>query len=367
MKILYITNKIVGSGGLERVLAVKSDCLINTFKYDVYILTLNQNQKENFYDFNSKIKHHNIEVSGNPLKYFIEYRKGVKNKIAEIKPDIISVCDDGLKGLLFPILFDNRIPVIYERHASINLNFKGKEQVSFLKKTGSYFQHKLMIFGAKRFDTFVVLTEGNNEDWPNVDCTVIPNPSPFPPFNDLAVKENIVLAVGSQSYNKGYDRLINIWRKVNEKYPLWKLKIYGKQSEELKLQEKINEFGLDECVFLNDPIKNIEEQYKKASIFVMPSRSEGFGMVLIEAMNYGVPCVSFDCPHGPADIIKNDEDGFLIENGNTENFANAVISLIEDKEKRERMGNNARENVMRYMPESIMQPWNSLFKNLVKG
>ena len=367
MKLLYITNKIVGSGGLERVLAVKSDCLINTFNYDVHILTLNQQEKEIFYDFNSKVVHHDIQVVGNPLKYFYDYRRKIKSKISEIKPDVISICDDGLKGLLFPILFGKKIPVLYERHASINLNFKRKEQTSFLSKTGSYFQHKLMVFGAKRFDSFVVLTEGNKEDWPNVNCTVIPNPSPFPPSNETLSKEKTILAVGSHSYNKGYDRLINVWRIVSEKFPQWKLKIYGKPNKALKLQETINKFGLKESLLLKNPIKNIQELYKKASIFVMPSRSEGFGMVLIEAMNYGTPCVSFDCPHGPADIIKNGEDGFLIENGNIDDFSNAVINLIGDRENRERMGNNAKENVKRYSPESIMKIWDALFKNLVKG
>ena len=98
----------------------------------------------------------------------------------------------------------------------------------------------------------------------------------------------------------------------------------------------------------------------------MSSRSEGFGMVLIEAMACGVPCVSFDCPCGPSAIIKNNEDGFLIENGNTEAFAKKLIELIENNEKRKLMGHAAKENVQRFLPEIVMLQWDLLFKELAK-
>ena len=85
------------------------------------------------------------------------------------------------------------------------------------------------------------------------------------------------------------------------------------------------------------PVKDIQAKYKEASIYVMTSRFEGFGMVLIEAMAYGVPCISFDCPHGPADIIKHEEDGFLIKNGDIEHFVNAIIQLIANEELRNKI------------------------------
>lgn len=367
MKVLYITNAIHGSGGLERVLSLKANYLLERHDYEVFVVSINSENVKHFYNFNAAVKFYNINVKGNPINYFIKYKKGIRKVIKSINPDVISVCDDGLKGLLVPLIFGKKTPVIYERHASVNLNFGDKNRTSFLQIIKKYLTHKLMIFGAKKFDAFVILTRGNKDDWPGVKCSVIPNPISFE--NEDVSKNNsqkIVLAVGSQSYNKGYDRLIDIWSIVSKKHLDWKLEIFGKIDESLNLQRHIEALGLDTSISFNKPVKNIVQQYKKASIFALTSRSEGFGMVLIEAMSFGVPCISFNCPHGPADIIKDGEDGFLIENGEIQEFAKSIIRLIEDAELRNSLGANAIENVKRYSPDTIIPIWDKLFKSLVK-
>jgi glycosyltransferase involved in cell wall biosynthesis len=368
IKLLYITNGIHGSGGLERVLAVKVSYLADTLGYEVHIFTLNGGYEQPFYKFSAKIKFHDIKAEGNSLNYFLSYRSGINKVLKTIQPQVISVCDDGLKGLLFPILFGKKTPVIYERHASLNLNFITNKASSLIEKVKNYCQKSIMVWGAKQFDNFIVLTNGNKKDWQGVNCTVIPNPTPFE-TNEIdlhIVKDKTVLAVGTQSYNKGYDRLFLSWQLVHKKHPDWKLKIYGKENLALNLQNEIDALNLQKSVVLEKPIANIEEAYKKASIYAMPSRSEGFGMVLIEAMSFGVPCISFNCPHGPADIICNGEDGFLIENGDIKGFANAIMQLIENNELRIAMGEAAKENVVRYAPNKIVALWDELFKSLIQ-
>ena len=96
----------------------------------------------------------------------------------------------------------------------------------------------------------------------------------------------------------------------------------------------------------------------------MSSRFEGLPMALLEAMACGVPCISFDCPYGPAEIITPEEDGILVKNGNTDELADAICRLIEDTDKRIRMGKQAQKNIQRYLREEVMKLWDELFNTL---
>ena len=110
--------------------------------------------------------------------------------------------------------------------------------------------------------------------------------------------------------------------------------------------------------------KKIEEKYAESSIFLLSSRYEGFGMVFIEAMSFGIPCVSFVCNYGPSDIIRNNEEGFLVTNGNEKELAEKLQLLMKNETLRLQMGKKARENVQRFLPENVVKQWDELFKRL---
>ena len=363
MKLLYITNGINGAGGLERVLSIKASYLAEHYDYEVIILSLNDNHLDPFYRFSDKITMLSIPVKGNAYQYVKQYYKGLRSVVHTVQPDVISVCDDGLKAFFTPLILGKKVPVIYERHASVNLNFNKLN--SSLSKIKNKFQYKFMKLAAKNFELFIVLTHGNLKEWTSDNLKVIPNPLSFYPKESVLLQNKTVIAVGSHSYNKGYDLLLLAWKRVALKHPEWQLHIYGKIDADetfLKLCEKMN---LTSFVNFYSPVKHIKDKYMAASVMVLPSRSEGFGMVLIEAMACGVPCVSFDCPEGPADIITNGVDGLLVENGNVTLLEDNLIALIEDEAKRKAMGVRAKENVKRYLPEMIVKQWDELFKSLV--
>lgn len=366
MKILYITNAIDGSGGLERVLSIKASLLADDYDYEVHILTLNQKSKNNlFFIFSDKIIQHNIQVSGNPLIYSLKYIKGINRIVKKISPDVISVCDDGLKAFLIPKIIGNKIPLIYERHVSKLIELSDNQ--NYIQRLLKKIKFIIMNFLAKDYNEFVVLTDGNKNEWKLKNIQVIPNPLSFLPKESSQLANKKIIAVGKQSYQKSYDRLLEIWKKFSETKKDWQLHIYGNIDASQKLQELAVTLGVDKSVYFHEPEKNIQKKFLESSIFVLSSRYEGFGMVIIEAMSCGLPCVSFDCPYGPSDIIKDSHNGFLIDNGNINKFAEKLVLLAENHNMRTKFGNNAKNEIIKYYPKSILDRWDALFKSIIKN
>lgn len=364
MKLLYITNGITGAGGLERVLSIKASYLAEKFGYEVHIAVLNHKPEAVFYDFSPRITLHNVVASGNPLRYITQYKSGLKALVSKIAPDVISVCDDGLKAFFLPFILGKPCPMVYERHVSKIIAI-GPNPTP-VKRWLSNVQFRLMNALGKRYDRFVVLTRDNVAEWDLSNILVIPNPLSFYPKSVSSLKNKRVIAVGKQGFQKGYDRLLQSWSLLHKDFPDWELEIYGKHDPSERLAEQAETLGISGSIHFYAAVRDIAQKYLESSVYVMSSRFEGFGMVLIEAMACGVPCVSFDCPCGPSEIIADGEDGFLAPNNDTEALARGLRKLMEDDALRYQMGAKARDNVRRFMPEIVLKQWDDLFKTLVK-
>ena len=131
------------------------------------------------------------------------------------------------------------------------------------------------------------------------------------------------------------------------------------------LNDKIIQASLN-TVSLHPATSDVYSHYIESDIYVMSSRYESFGLVLIEAMSCGVPVISFDCKYGPRSIVNDGETGILVHNYNIEKLANAICSMIENRKMRQRMGLNARMESKNYLPENIMPLWHEFYKSLGK-
>ena len=176
------------------------------------------------------------------------------------------------------------------------------------------------------------------------------------------------MSVGRLNKVKGFEDLIDIFNIFQKKYPDWTLHIVGEGSEKQNLQNKINSLHLDKKILLcgNKLSDELEQEYLNSSIFLMTSFSESFGLVLVEASNYGLPLVAFDSAQGAKEIITNDKNGFLVPDRNKEIFVKRINEIIESCEKKNTFSNNSLLVANQFSKQTISELWNKFINN-IKG
>ena len=222
---------------------------------------------------------------------------------------------------------------------------------------------------ARYCDSVVTLTERDKQYWlkgtrHNSQIIAIPNPSPYTP-QDYIKKENtkIVLAVGRLTHIKGFDMLLEAWLQVVQSKPEWKLIIVGEGEERSQLTDFIIKNKLTESVTLVGKTSNVDEYYKKAEILCLASRFEGFGMVLVEALAFGLPIVSFDCEVGPAEVLGG-TDSILVPKNDVGLLAESLVNLMNDEEKRKILSLKSIEKSHIYQPVKITNQWIELLESV---
>lgn len=363
MKILYIAPDITDSGGISRVVSLKTNYLVSQLNYEVRILSVNDCLSKRFYDFDPAIKWYNINKTKNTFLFLKDYIHLIKETIANEKPDIIVICDAVL-WVFIPWLVKTEIPIIFETHFSVFFE-KSKDKSIYSK-----FRAKLIRFFKQKtiakFTCLVTLTKEESLGRQAKISIVIPNPISFTVKNKAALVNKKAIAVCMNSYVKGLDRLLVIWSKIIDKHLDWVLDIYGQWETNAAFIKIADDLKISTQVNFLPPTTNIQNSYNQSSLFLMTSRYETFPMVLLEAMSFGVPCIAYDCPSGPRAIIENRENGFLIEDGNSDSFIQKLELLIQDENLRIQMGSNAQQSIKKYEIEGIMKRWEKLFLELKK-
>lgn len=380
MKIVYIIETLASTGGTERMVSEKANYLADTFGYDVSIISCTQNKHQpNAFHLSKKVKQICLAIPyysqyhyKYPMRLWIKYSINNKLKrdltkcVQKINPDILIGIGHYKANLVCNI--ECKAKRIIECHEAKLFTLSGMSLHQNLasKIFTRLYRHLYFKTIEKKADAIVTLTLGDKKMWNKAKhVDVIPNFSTMPAFNCSLCNTKRIIAVGRLSWEKGYDRLLSIWNILSNKYHDWNLDIYG----EGELDNYLNT-TISECNIKNIKIHNftseLSKEYEKSSICVMTSYYEGFSLVLLEAMKSGVPCVSFDCPFGPSSIIVDNQCGFLIENGNINQFVDKLSILIEKEEIRKRFAIAAVARSKDFSVDRVMMLWKTLFDKIYR-
>jgi GalNAc-alpha-(1->4)-GalNAc-alpha-(1->3)-diNAcBac-PP-undecaprenol alpha-1,4-N-acetyl-D-galactosaminyltransferase len=343
MRLLLITPSF-NVGGIERNMQLLTSAFIDK-GCEVDLLVLYGGKVYTQYDDRAKIFVPKMKRGNNKISQIL-YRLRLPLYIRKIanktKPDIVLSMADTFNGLVVLSCMGLKLKVFIGDVTKPDLNFALSTKImkrlfypyasGFIAQTKSaanFYQEK---FGS-RFNIEVI--------------GPILNEVELKPI----VKEQIILNVGRLHYAKGQDRMVEILALIKN-IGDWKLYLTADGPLRKTIEDTINEFDLKNSVKLLGYVDDLNELYNKASIFVMPSRYEGYPNALIEAMSAKLPCVVFDS--FPAEEIIDDKvNGFIIEDGDYESFADTLQSLIEDGDLRNNIGRAARESVLGYTKEAI--------------
>ena len=382
MKIVYVIDSLASRGGAERILSEKMGYLALYDKYEVYVITCYQNpaQQLNAYPLSEKV--HQIDLN---IPYYSQYHyrypvrlwkkweiyRTLKNKLTatvqSIDPDVLT----GLGYFQADVVtgIQCRAKKIVELHEAriFTMSDQGLSRSLFSRLYMRIYRWNYFRTVERQADVVVSLTKGDAYQWRKAKrVEVIPNFTMMPVADGQLPREKRVIAVGRLEWQKGFDRLIDLWAIVGKHYPDWHLDIFGFGSLEKALRQQISSLGLKNQVSIQPFTEHIREEYLRSSVFVLTSRFEGFSLVLLEASQNGLPSVAFDCPFGPSDLIEDGQSGFLVPNGDTKAFVERLESLLDNESLRQCFSQHAINYVQKFRVNTIMQQWETLFETLCK-
>lgn len=380
MKIAYVLDDLDAAGGIQAVTRAKAAALAAVPGNEVVLVTANDSrQTASPLPQGVRVVHLGVNYYEDDWKGFLYVLKGIlvrrrrhagalRNVLDELKPDIVISVGQSEKFMI-PRLSRNRPwKTVREFHYSGTYRkdyarLQGGLRARLVAAVSDFYEFGL---GQGSYDATVVLTrQDREENWRGKHGVhVIPNPCILRPERSAALECRRAAAVGRLVPVKGFDLLIQAWEKVAAVHPDWELDIWGDGPERGALERLVREKGLQGKVFLRGVTGDVQGRLLQSSMLVFSSLFEGFGMVLVEAMACGVPCVAFECPCGPRDVISPEMDGLLVPPGDVEQLSLAIIRLMEQPELRRSMGAAAREKAAHYALDAMAARWMDLFREL---
>lgn len=383
MKIAYILDSVARVGGTERIMTEKMSYMADKLGYEVHLITYQQGAHPLPFPLSPRVKHTDLGCrfvelyKHNALLRIVKtislkrrLYKRIATTISTIKPDVIvttTYSDTDMKAM-------NRCKTAAMKTIESHVSFENTTDGHTFEKA----RMRRTLREVALCDVLITLTVEDAAAWQSSlsrartghgvpRIATIPNIiSHYPESVTYKAGARRAIAVGRLHRQKGFDILIDAWGSINAKHPDWALDIYGSGPERAALEAQIAQQGMQASITIHDPVQDIFRKYAESSLFLLSSRYEGFGLVLLEAMAAGLPVVAFDCPFGP-EMILGQGHPCLIENGNTQAFAERINAIIEDEQERKTLSNDSRKRAKQYTPEEVMPRWDALYKEGREG
>lgn len=370
MKKVTILALHLGYGGIENTVATLSNLLCE--KYEVEILSVYRLYKDPVFELDDRIKISyisNIKPNKKEMKYYLKkknfkmffkgigtslktgYVKYIKTAsiLRKLDTDVI-ISTRTVHNFLVSKFVKKNIRKIAWEHNHHNNN---KKYINSL------------VNSCKKMDYFVPVSKELGEFYERYlgkKVFYIPNCLDKIPNKLSKLDSKNLIAVGRLSKEKGFDDLLKLFKRVSTKNPEWRLNVVGDGMEKNKLLELAKELKLgDKVTFHGYQDKNyINDLMLDSSIYLMTSHTESFGLVLIEAMSYGIPCVAYTSAQGANEIIDDGINGYLVENRDQNEMLEKINTLIEDEKLRKKLGKEARSKSKEYSGEVVLEKWSKL-------
>lgn len=362
MKLLFYIHGITGGGG-ERVLST----LVNEFSIrgeDVFLAT--DIHTPFAYDIDERVKLYDLYDRCNKdygtfssIKNSVIIRRNIRSIAKKTSPDVIIAFMSALGCSVIVATIGLGIPIVVSEHTNVS-RFLGHSL---------NIKRKLLYPLA---NCITVLTRHDKKLWLNKVKNVVymPNPINLKMLDTHKKNRNkVILAVGrvSQWEVKGFDNLILCWSKLCFDFPDWKLQIVGNADKDASIF--LNKMAIENNCQNYELIgfrKDVDRLMQQSEVFCLSSRIEGLPMALIEAMNAGCCCVSYDVVTGPREIIVNNKSGLIAKNQDNEDFVKKLRVVMSDENLRHQLAANAPSSVEKYSTKRIVRRWYILFDKIIK-
>ncbi len=374
MKKITILNHDLDVGGIEKYISLL--CKMLEDDYEIEIISTFKYASKPAFDFNKKIKITYL-IDGRPdlvsLKKLVKEKKFVlafkeclcriklkkiekkltKKVIKNLDSDYILTTRVKHHLWVYKYLDFNKTKAIMTEH---NYHNDNKKYISKIVKC------------SKRFNVLVICTETLKEYYEKIvfcKCVYIPNVIEKTSKENADINSNYLISVGRLSPEKGFSDLIDVFKIISNKLKDMKLLIVGEGYQREELEEKIKLLNLENNIILtgNKNSSELEKLYLKSSLYLMSSYTEIFGLVLIEAMNYGLSCVAFSSADGAKYLLK-DGIGYLVDDRDKNKMAEVIISLLNDRGKLKNRQRKMHEYVEDFSLKKVKNKWLELFKKL---